>query len=142
LRAYLAYTLGRLGDQQIRTELQQIIHAEVNPELLRWSTLGLAMLGDVSARTILQKQYQNPHGGSQVRKAAIYATGLIGGKDSVKFLADVFRDENENILVRTYAVYALGMICDIRQEPTPSLYARDHNYMLDLSFIPELYLQF
>ena len=69
-------------------------------------------------------------------------TGLLGGADSIEFLSRVAADEGETDMVRAYAVVALGMVCYTTGEPIPSIYSRNHNYTLSLSFVPELYYLF
>ena len=138
LRGYLAFALARLGDRSIVPDLQENLTAEVSPELLRWSAVGLGLLGDPSLSERLIALYRRK-GEMLSRASAVYTLGLVGDRRVIDFLVSVATNSREVDEVRAFAVYSLGLLCDIGAEPLPSRYARDHNYTLAVPFLPELY---
>ncbi len=141
LRSYLAFALGSLGDQSSIPMLRSILSEEKNVELLRWSAIALGLLGDKGAVSQLVALYQRNEE-LLTRASAVHGVALLSGGDSIPFLSSVAESPRESAYVRAYAVYALGMICDLQAQPMPAVYARDHNYTLDLPFIPDLYSLF
>ena len=141
LKGYLAYALGMLGDQEVREDLGTVLDEEVSPELLRWASIGLGLLGDRSAVQRLMNRYA-ASGEVLTRATSVHAIGLIGDRESIDFLIATSQRTGEVASVRAMAAYSLGLICDQGPEPLPAIYSRDHNYTLSLSFLPELYYLF
>ena len=141
LRGYLAYALGRLGDTEVKDELRQQLETENSPELLRWTAVAMANLSDPKIGEALQS-ISGPDREVTTRSTAAYGLGLVGDRKAIPLLCTMMNRPGEVDLVRAQAVYALGMLCDQIAEPTPTAYARDHNYTLNLPFVPELYFLF
>jgi HEAT repeat protein len=141
LKGYLAFALGALGDIKAIPWLQSALADEKSVETLRWTIVALGLLQDSTLRGRLESLY-NQDEEQSTRAAALYGMGLTGGRDSIAFLTQVATQSKETTFVRAYAVYALGMACDTQSEPVPSVYARQHNYTLDLAFIQDLYYLF
>ncbi len=141
LQGYLAYALGRLGDQDVREDLKEILANQTSPHLLKWSAMGLALLGD----SALMQRFQERLGGSperNVRASMLHLSGLLLDRTAHEYLMEVGDDEKQGDFVRAFAVHSLGLLCERAREPAPSIYSRDHNYTMNLAFIPELYYLF
>ena len=77
------------------------------------------------------------------RASVVHVMGLTGDRRSIEFLARMARESSNQVdLVRAFATYSLGMLCDRRREPTVALYSRNHNYTLDLPVVGELFYLF
>jgi HEAT repeat protein len=141
LRGYLAYALGRLGAVECVKELREVLAKENDPQLLYWSAIGLGLLGDRSATTYMTEIYGKSK--EQItRSSFLHALGAIGDRGSAEFLIDIARNPSETDIARAYAVSSLGMLCEEDRVPRAALFSRDHNYSLNLTFIPQLYYLF
>ena len=79
-------------------------------------------------------------GGEQVTRASyVHALGAIGDRSTAPFLLSVTQNASETDLVRAMAASSLGLLCDEDRVPRPAQFSRDHNYTLNLTFLPELY---
>ena len=140
LRGYLAFALGKLGDDGSRETMRRALQDEHSPEALRWTTVGLACLGDSELTPALQDAAVS--GSTLERTSALYALGLLGDRGQAEFLQARASASDETELGRAYATYALGMLCDRDREAIPAIYARDHDYTQDLPFVGELFFLF
>ncbi len=141
LRGYLAYALGRLGDVDVLRELREILARENDPQLLYWSAVALGLLGDRSAPGWISELY--PKTGEQVTRGSyLHALGAIGDRDAAPFLIATAKNRAETDVARAFATSSLGLLCDEDRVPRTALFSRDHNYTLNLTFVPELYYLF
>ncbi|MSR48341.1 MAG: HEAT repeat domain-containing protein [Planctomycetes bacterium] len=141
LRGYLAWALGRLKVDAAAPELREQLAKSNEPAVLYWTALGLGLLGDRSAVTYLDQLYQDDRE-LVARSSYLLAIGTIGDKESASVLLAAARKQGELDYARAYATASLGMLCDETQSPLPASFARDHNYTMSLTFLPDLYYLF
>jgi len=141
LRGHLAFALGRLGDRESVPELREIVASEKDPQLIYWSAIALGLLGDRTAPALLADLYRKG-GGQILRSSWLHALGRIGDRADAAFLIEVASRGDETDLVRAFAASSLGLLCDENGVVRSALFSRDHNYTLNLTFVPELYYLF
>jgi HEAT repeat protein len=141
LRGYLAYALGRLGDLEVAGDLREILARENDPQLLYWSAVALGLLGDRTAPGYLGELYARA-GEVITRASHVHSLGAIGDREAAPLLIQVARKRGEVDLVRAFATSSLGLLCDEDRVPRTALFSLDHNYTLNLTFLPELYYLF
>jgi HEAT repeat protein len=142
LRGYLAYALGRLGDQEIAKTLKEMVAKEKDPQLVYWSALGLALMGDRTITTWLEELYSKGGAEQITRSGWLHAIGKLGDKADSAFLIQVATSKTETDLGRAFATSSLGLLCDEDRVPRTALFSKDHNYTVNLTFVPELYYLF
>jgi len=141
LRGYLAWALGRLGVVEATNEMRQQLDKSNDPHVLYWTALGLGLLGDRGVIANLEEQVRHDRE-LVVRASYLHALGTIGDQATLPFLVEQARRKDEVAYARAFATAALGMLCDETRAPLPSSFARDHNYTMSLTFLPELYYLF
>ncbi|MBL8842406.1 MAG: HEAT repeat domain-containing protein [Planctomycetes bacterium] len=141
LRGYLAWALGRLGVQEATPALKKQLADSNDPQVLHWTALGLALLGDRGTVTFVEELYRKDRELVN-RSGYLHALGAIGDKETAPFLIEVAKRKDEVDYARAFATASLGMLCDDARAPLAASFARDHNYTMSLTFLPELYYLF
>lgn len=141
LRGYLAWALGRLRCTEATVELQKQLADANDPAVLHWTALGLGLMGDRTLVERLDELYQAEKD-VVARSSYLNAMGAVGDKEAAKFLLAAAKRQGELDYARAFATASLGMLCDETRSPLPASFARDHNYTMSLTFLPELYYLF
>jgi HEAT repeat protein len=107
VRAAAASALGDLGDPRVARDLERLAATGVGP--LRLAAIGaLGKLGNTAVLVTLRKALNDDD--MDVRLAAAVALGHIHHKDVIPLLQDVYRNQEESVVVRVYAcVSAAGL---------------------------------
>lgn len=130
LQGWIALALGLLEvrDAEVLELLQQILEQTHDAETLRHVALGLALMGTPHPLSELlgKPGRKRPLGD---RAALIYAAGQIGDAASLPALLELWRDAEEPIFLRRYALGALGQLA----EPTPRPFTVELSRGLDLN---------
>jgi HEAT repeat protein len=141
LKGYLAWSLGRLQHAEAAPALREQLAKSNDPAVLHWTALGLGLMGDAGVVARLEQLHRDEKD-VVARSSYLHAIGAIGDKNAAPRLLAAAQDRSELDYVRAHATVALGMLCDETRSPLPSLFARDHNYTMSLTFLPELYYLF
>ncbi len=141
LRGYLAFAVGRLGVQDAAPALKKQLAEANDPQVLHWTAVGLALLDDRGAVALIEELSRKDR--DLISRAGyLHALGAIGDRDAAPFLLEAAKRKDEIDYARAYATASLGMLCDEARAPLAATFARDHNYTMSLTFLPELYYLF
>jgi len=122
---YPVYWLGRGGNQESLNFLQGLMQPNQANRNAEHLLIAIALHDDPRVSDIL-KEYVRNSSQNRVRSTAVFWLGQIGGEQ--QFLADLVRNQNENLDVRKEAAFAIGASKDPNALPTlKSLYDSVNN---------------
>src|SRR5581483_6189637 len=102
---YPVYWLGRGGNQESLSLLQELIQSSQTNRISEHLVIAIALHDDPRVATVL-KDYVRGNAPGRVRSTAVFWLGQIGGEQP--FLADLVRNQNESVEVRKEAAFAIG----------------------------------
>lgn len=140
LRGYLCLALGLIDPPrpELAATLEGFVREDSDVELIRWAVVGLGLLGERGR--LDQLALDLPQLGNTVRRAAVeHGLGLVGDGAAVAPLISVFRDQEQPAYVRTYALQALGELCDPRPDSPCGRLSQSVELNHEVGFIFELY---
>lgn len=125
---HVAVALGLLGDEKALAPLRaQLSKARFQPELLRDTAVGLALLEDSTLVDALVSTLQKATSlASQSSAASVL--GWIGDRDAIAPLLKLLGDPGATATARAFAAVALGRVCDRDRLPWNALVAEDIHY--------------
>jgi len=141
LKGYLAWALGRLQHVDAAPALREQLARSNDPAVLHWTALGLGLMGDADIVPRLEQLHRDEKD-VIARSSYLHSIGAVGDKDAAPRLLAAAQRDGELDYVRAHATAALGMLCDETRSPLSSCFARDHNYTMGLTFLPDLYYLF
>ena len=128
VRGLAAVALGLVEAEQDRELLRrQALEAVRRPDFLREVAIGLGLLGDREASTLLVQAFGTTKSLSS-RAAIARALGRIGDADSIDPLISLLRSDEETGIARALAAVALGSIADQDVLPWNTILSVDTNY--------------
>lgn len=138
--ASLCLALGLIGglDAPVVDRIEVLAGTSHDPELVRWAIVALGLLGERPRLAALADGIGTLRG-TVDRAARVYALGLVGDRSTLSRLAGVARDESEPSYVVTYALGALGDLCDPTGRKPSSRFSRHVALDHDVGFLMELY---
>ncbi|MGQ0551930.1 MAG: HEAT repeat domain-containing protein [Planctomycetota bacterium] len=140
LRGYLALSLGLLapGQSELAQQFETWAREAPNLELVRSSILALGLMGE-RARINRLAQDVGSLPGTLRRAAVLHGLGLVGDRTILLPLLAILRDEAQRSYVRTYALQALGELCDPRAMPPTGRLSLHVEMSHEVGFIFQLY---
>jgi HEAT repeat protein len=125
---YPVYWLGRGGNQESLNFLQPLVQSNQSNRIAEHLIIAIALHDDPRISGIL-KEYVRSSSQNRVRSTAVFWLGQIGGEQ--QFLAELVRNQNENLDVRKEAAFAIGAGKDPNALPIlKSLYDSANNSSL------------
>lgn len=103
------YWLGRAGTDESLTYLKGLAAAQNDAKLSEHAVTAIALHDDQRVGGML-KQFINDSKMRRVRNTAVFWLGQVGGE--LPFLADLARNEQEEVELRRQAVFAIGISRD------------------------------
>ena len=106
---YPVYWLGRAGNQESLNYLKDMVEQQPTDRVGEHAVQAIAVHDDQRVGAML-KSFVSQSKEVKIRKSAVFWLGHSAGESS--FIADVVRNENENLEVRKQAAFALGISKD------------------------------
>jgi HEAT repeat protein len=138
LQGYAAIALGLLRAIDSADLLNSRLMNDNDPRLKGNLAVGLGLMQDPRARAWLVATLKRGDGTVYERGGAAMALGVLRLNEAVPDIVDVYRDKNEQEMVRAFAVVSLGLIADPSPVPKLSRFAIDNNYTLAIDPLNEV----
>jgi HEAT repeat protein len=138
LQGYAAIALGLLRNVDSADLLNSRLMNDNDPRLKGNLAVGLGLMQDPRARAWLVATLKRGDGTVYERGGAAMALGVLRLNEAVPDIVDVYRDKNEQEMVRAFAVVSLGLIADPSPVPKLSRFAIDNNYTLAIDPLNEV----
>jgi len=106
---YRVYWLGRAGNEESLNLLRGLVEGQQAMRVSEHATMAIGLHDDPRVGGML-KNFVQQSSVEKVRKNAVFWLGQIGGE--TPFLADLVRNDRENVEVRKQAAFAIGVSKD------------------------------
>ena len=137
LSSYAALSLAMLQDKESAPVMRERLADSNDPRHRMNLAVALGLLHDPAARRFLEETVKGD-GSVYERGSAAMSLGVLRRNESADLLLDVYRDKDEQEMVRAFAIVALGVLADPSPVPKLARFSIGNNYTIGMDPLNEV----